>query len=103
MLGMAAGPLATDVALDGEDARGVVEFLADVFADALQSASASACGVLGSVMVLHARELTAGAVRLRVEHSSAGFLAAAISASTWSSNVVMSASMASSNKAFSWR
>ena len=44
-LALRAGPLAADMALDGEHAGFVVELLCDVFADALQLAAASASGV----------------------------------------------------------
>lgn len=38
-LALGASPLATDVALDGEHARGVIELLADVLSEALERAA----------------------------------------------------------------
>lgn len=43
---LAAGPLATYMLLNGEHARCVIQLFADVFADALKLAAASALGVL---------------------------------------------------------
>lgn len=45
-----ADPFATDVTLDGEYARRVVEFLADVLANALEGAAALAMVVVGFVV-----------------------------------------------------
>lgn len=45
-----ADPLATDVTLDGEHTRRVVEFLADIFANALERAAALAVAVVGFVV-----------------------------------------------------
>ena len=52
-----ADPLATDVALDGEHVRLVVELLADVLADTLEGAAALALAVLGFVVDQGARKL----------------------------------------------
>ena len=45
-----ADPLATHMSFNGDHARGVVELFTDVFADALEGATASAQGVLGFVV-----------------------------------------------------
>ena len=42
---LAAGPFSTHMLLDGEHAGRVIQFLADIFADALKLAAASALGV----------------------------------------------------------
>ena len=55
-LAAAADPFAADMALDREDAGRVVELLAHILADALQTAAAAALGVLGLVADLPARE-----------------------------------------------
>ncbi|MNM94790.1 hypothetical protein D3C81_1072090 [compost metagenome] len=52
-----ADPLATDVPLNGEHARRVVEFLADILADTLESAAALAMAVVGFVVDQSARKL----------------------------------------------
>jgi hypothetical protein len=51
-----ADPLATDMPLDGEGARGVVELLADVFADALELAAAGTLGAVRLVKYQRARQ-----------------------------------------------
>lgn len=45
-----ADPLATDMPLNAEHARRVVELFTDVFADALEGAAALALGVFGLVV-----------------------------------------------------
>lgn len=52
-----ADPLATDVTLNGEHARRVVEFLADIFANTLESAAALAMAVVRFVVDKGARKL----------------------------------------------
>jgi len=52
----AAGPFAAHMALDREDARGVVELLADVLADALHLAAAGTGGGIGFVADLGPRQ-----------------------------------------------
>lgn len=52
-----AGPLPTDVALDGEHAGRVVELFAGIFADALEGATALAVAVVRFVMDQRARKL----------------------------------------------
>jgi len=54
---VAAGPFATDVTLDGEDARRVVELLGDVFTDALERRTAAAVGDVGFVADLAPRQM----------------------------------------------
>src|SRR6185437_6651129 len=53
-----ADPFAPDMALDLEHSGGVVEFFADIFAEALKSTAATAVGVIGFVV-----DLTPGKVR----------------------------------------
>ncbi len=58
-------PLATDVAFDAEHARRVVEFFADILADALEGAAASALGVVRLVVDQGTRELLRQSCALR--------------------------------------
>ena len=51
-----ADPFATDVPLNGEHARGVVELLADVFTDALELAAAGTLGAVRLVEYQRARQ-----------------------------------------------
>lgn len=56
-LAVLAGPLAADVAFDGEATRLVIQLLAHIFADAGQLATAGAGRGLGLVTDLRARQL----------------------------------------------
>ncbi len=69
-LALAAGPLATHMLLDGKHGRGVVQLLADVFADALKLAAAGA-GALGAIGLVADN----GARQLRGQRSTLGLLA----------------------------
>ena len=52
-----ADPHASDVAFDGEHARRVVEFFADILANTLECAAARAVDIVGFVMDQGTREL----------------------------------------------
>lgn len=67
-LALTAGPLATHMLLDREHARGVIQLLADVFADALKLAAAEALDVLRLVM-------NDGTRKLRRQRRALGLLA----------------------------
>jgi len=54
---MPAGPFPANVLFDGEDARRVVQFLADIFTDALKLAAARALSIVRFVMDHSAWEL----------------------------------------------
>ena len=60
------GPLAADVALDREHARGVVELLAHVLADALHRAAAAAHGLFRLMAHFHARQVRRQRAALRL-------------------------------------
>ena len=51
---LAAGPFPTHALFDGEQARRVVQFLADVFTDALKLAAASKLSVIRLVWITYA-------------------------------------------------
>ncbi len=57
-------PFATDMTLDGEHARCVIQFFADIFTDAFQCATTWAVSVVWFVMDQRAWKLCASAVRL---------------------------------------
>ena len=65
LLAAVADPFATDVALDGEHARLVIELLGHVLADAFHDLAAAAGGVLGLVADLAARQVRGQHLPLR--------------------------------------
>ena len=52
-----AGPFATDVTFNGKGTRLVIQFFADVLANAVQLATARTLGVIGFMVNVHARQV----------------------------------------------
>jgi hypothetical protein len=73
-LAFGADPLAADVTLHGEDARGVVELLADVLADALHRAAALARRAVGFVVDVVTRQVSGQRGTLRLALVAVGLL-----------------------------